>query len=87
MAELAVGPLVLFFDASLEMDFSNHASLSCSVINGKHQLDEIKILQGDILPNLRKRELIKLIFFVICFFLYLYKYVPAAFLLFPSMPS
>jgi hypothetical protein len=58
---------------------------SCSVINGKHKLDETRILQDDNLSVLRKRELIKLIFFLLSFFLYLYKYVPSESVPFPCL--
>lgn len=82
-----LAPPGYFLMIHLRWTFLTNNSLFCSVINGKHKLDEIKILQGDILPNLRKRELIKLIFFVVCFFLYLYKYVPTfyIFLLNPAL--
>ena len=47
-------------------------------LQGKHMLDEVKILQDDNLAVLRKRELIKLIFFLFCFFLYLYNLIMSA---------
>lgn len=63
---------VVFFKSRHILTNPSHLT---SVLNGKHKLDEIRILQDENLPVLRKRELIKLIFFIVCFFLYLYKYV------------
>jgi len=44
-------------------------------MNGNHRLDATTILQGDRLTVEKRKALIKLGFYLICFFLYLYRYV------------